>query len=154
MTPQVELSIIIVNWRSAAFLRKCLATIYETTHAIDFETVVVDNASFDGAAEMLAAEFPQVRFVQSEKNLGFAGANNLGFRNSVGENLLLLNPDTEIIGSAIPAMLSLLRFTPDAGIIGCKLLNSDGTIQTSCVQRFPSILNQALDADYLRLKFP
>ena len=154
MTPQVELSIIIVNWRSAAFLRKCLATIYDNTHGIDFETVVVDNASFDGAAEMVAAEFPSVRFVQSEKNLGFAGANNLGFRNSVGENLLLLNPDTEIIGAAIPAMLSLLRFTPDAGIIGCKLLNSDGTIQTSCVQRFPSILNQALDADYLRLKFP
>ena len=149
-----ELSIIIVNWRSVEFLQKCLATIYATTREIEFEVIVVDNASFDGAAEMASRVFPQVRFVQSQKNIGFAGANNLGFRHSAGENLLLLNPDTEIVGDAIPNMLSVLRANPDAGIVGCKLLNSDGTIQRSCVQRFPSILNQAVDADYLRTKFP
>jgi hypothetical protein len=154
MSGPLELSIIIVNWRSVEFLQKCLATIYATTRGIEFEVIVVDNASFDGAAEMTSRVFPQVRFVQSQKNIGFAKANNLGFRHSAGENLLLLNPDTEIVGDAFPTMLSVLRSNPGAGIVGCKLLNSDGSIQMSCVQRFPSILNQAVDADYLRAKFP
>lgn len=154
MSGPLELSIIIVNWRSVEFLQKCLATIYATTHGIEFEVIVVDNASFDGAAEMTSRVFPRVRFVQSPKNIGFAKANNLGFRHSAGQNLLLLNPDTEIVRDAIATMLSVLRSNPDAGIVGCKLLNSDGSIQMSCVQRFPSILNQAVDADYLRMKFP
>ena len=154
MSGPLELSIIIVNWRSVEFLQKCLHTIYTTTRGVEFEVIVVDNASFDGAAEMSSRVFPQVRFVQGQKNIGFAKANNLGFRYSAGENLLLLNPDTEIVRDAIPAMLSVLRSNSDAGIVGCKLLNSDGSIQMSCVQRFPSILNQAVDADYFRAKFP
>ncbi len=151
---EVDLSVIIVNWKSAQFVRKCLESIYTNAKGLKFEIILVDNASFDGCAEMIREEFPKVHFIQSQQNLGFAGANNLGFDHSIGRNILFLNPDTEIIGAALQEMLSFLESTADAGAVGCKLLNSDLSLQTSCIQRFPSILNQALDADYLRAMFP
>ena len=72
----VDLSIIIVNWNSKDHLRKCINSILSETHGIEFEIVVLDNASFDGCNEMLRRNFPQVRFIQSEGNLGFAKANH------------------------------------------------------------------------------
>lgn len=150
----MDLSIVIVNWNSAAFLMKCLRTVYETTKDVALETIVVDNASYDGSGETIKSEFPMVRFIQSEDNLGFSGANNLGYVHSQGRNLLFLNPDTEILGDAIARMLDALDTLQKAGAIGCRLLNSDMTVQTSCVQAFPTILNQALDSDVLRLMFP
>ncbi len=153
MAEQIDLSIVIINWRSVEFLKACLASIKANTHGISFETIVVDNASFDGSDDVANGQ-PGVRFFQSDKNLGFAGANNLGVSHSRGNNLLFLNPDTEIIGEAIPILLFALTSTPDAGAIGCKLLNGDRTVQTSCIQSFPSILNQAVNTDYLRERFP
>jgi GT2 family glycosyltransferase len=150
----MDLSIIIVNWNSAHYLRECLKSIYGRTAGISFEVVVIDNASFDGCGEMLAREFPGVRFIQSDENLGFARANNLGFERSAARNVLFLNPDTEVIGPALARLVSVLDADPRTGIVGPKLLNSDGSIQTSCVQRFPTVLNQLLDADFLRAKFP
>jgi GT2 family glycosyltransferase len=102
----------------------------------------------------LRREFPGVRAIRSETNLGFAGANNLGFERSSGKYVLFLNPDTEVVGPAIATMLAKLKSLPAAGILGCKLLNSDGSLQTSCIQRFPTILNQILDAEVLRLRWP
>lgn len=154
MENPLDLSIITVNWRSVDFLRKCLASIYANTKDLEFEIIVVDNASGDGCGEMLARKFPAVEFVQSPENLGFARANNLGFSHSSGQNLLFLNPDTEVIGAAVQVLLNALESLRDAGIVGPKLLNSDGSIQTSCIQRFPTIVNQVLDLDYLRTKFP
>jgi GT2 family glycosyltransferase len=150
----MDLSIIIVNWNSAQYLRKCLATVYGNTENLEFEVIVVDNASYDGCAEMLATDFPQVQFVQSEANTGFASANNLGFERSTGRYLLFLNPDTEVTGRAVSALLAVLETLSDAGVAGARLLNSDGSVQTSCIQRFPSILNQAIDTDLLRNAFP
>lgn len=152
--PQKDLSIVIVNWNSVAHLRKCLQSIYANTAGIDFEVLVVDNASFDGSAEVVQQEYPQARFIQSRENLGFARANNLACEFSQGRNLLFLNPDTEIMGRAINVMLSSLESTPDAGLVGCTLLNSDLSVQTSCVQAYPTILGQVLDAALLRRIFP
>ena len=150
----MDLSIIIVNWNSASLLRKCLETVHACTKGIEFEVIVVDNASFDDASEMVKSEFPAVKFVQSAINLGFSRANNLGAAGAQGRNLLFLNPDTEIVGSALRRMSSFLDMTWDAGIVGCKLLHTDMSVQTSCVQPFPSILNQALDVEFLRRAFP
>lgn len=150
----MDLSVIVVNWNSAAYLEKCLESVYESTRGLEFEVIVVDNASFDGCREMLARRFPQVQFIQSEANLGFAGANNLGFERSSGDALLFLNPDTEVVGEAIQTLLAALKSLPDAGAVGAKLLNGDGTIQTSCIQRFPTVFNQAIDAEILRRTFP
>ena len=68
----IALSIIIVNWNSKDYIRKCLQLVYALTHGIAFEIIIVDNASYDGCGEMLAGEFPSVRFIQGEQNMGFA----------------------------------------------------------------------------------
>jgi N-acetylglucosaminyl-diphospho-decaprenol L-rhamnosyltransferase len=149
-----QLSIIIVNWNSKDYLRKCLQSIYANARGISFEIIVVDGASFDGCGEMLAREFPEVKFIQLEKNVGFAKANNLGFEQSQGECVLFLNPDTEIVGDAIETLHNFLKKNDDAGIVGAKLLNTDGSVQMSCIQTFPTILNQFFDAEILRNAFP
>jgi len=151
---QPDLSILIVNWNSTAYLRKCLATLFAQTKGLDFEVVVIDSASFDGCGEMLQKEFPVVKFLQSRENIGFAASNNLAFRHSSGRTVVFLNPDTEIVGPALKTMWDFVESTPQAGAVGCKLLNTDSSIQTSCVQRYPTLLNQFLDSELLRRLFP
>lgn len=154
MRPAVDLSIIIVNWNSARYVRQCLATVYARTREPRFEIVVVDNATKDGCGEMLGREFPEAVFIQSAENLGFARANNLGFEKARGGTLLFLNPDTELHSPAIPILYQALWKLPRAGAVGAKLLNTDGTIQTSCIQSFPTLLNKILDAEALRVRWP
>ncbi len=150
----MDLSIIIVNWNSKDYLRKCVASVLAETQDLAFEIIVIDSASFDGSGEMLSQEFPQVRFIQSQENLGFSKSNNRAFEVSSGEVVLFLNPDTELAGPAINQLYKTLQGLPNAGAVGCKLLNSDGTIQTSCIQAFPTILNQALSMEALRRLTP
>jgi N-acetylglucosaminyl-diphospho-decaprenol L-rhamnosyltransferase len=150
----MDLSIIIVNWNSKDYLKKCIESIFTCTSGINYEIVVIDGGSFDGCEEMLRLHFPQVRFIQHEKNLGFAGANNVAFNDSSGRIILFLNPDTEIEGPAVNTLYHQLNSLPNAGIVGAKLLNPDRSVQTSCVQSFPTILNQLLNSEFLRALFP
>lgn len=150
----MDLSIIIVNWNSRSFLHKCLASVCATLSGINFEVIVIDNASFDGSEDMVRKEYPDVKFIQSEENLGFAKANNLAAEYATGNAIVFLNPDTELVGDALRDMVACLEELPNAGIVGPMLLNSDRSIQTSCIQAFPSLLNQALDCEYLRNTFP
>jgi N-acetylglucosaminyl-diphospho-decaprenol L-rhamnosyltransferase len=150
----MDLSIIYVNWNSVDFLRESIASVYQHTSELSFEIVVVDNASPQQGVDSIKETYPEVTIIQSGKNLGFAGANNLGCRHSSGEYLLFLNPDTRLISPSIHTMLGYIKDLPDAGIVGCKLLNSDLSVQLSSIQVFPTILNQALDTEYLRLRWP
>jgi hypothetical protein len=150
----IDLSIVCVNWNSVDYLRECIGSIYEMTRDVSFEIIVVDNASPAGDVTILEQDFPEIKLIKSATNLGFGGANNLGFRHSTGEHVLFLNPDTKLITPAVTLMLTQLRSLPDAGIVGGKLLNSDLSIQTESIQRFPRILNQLLDIEYLRLRWP
>jgi GT2 family glycosyltransferase len=149
-----DLSILIVNWNSAHFLDECLQSIYADTLDLTLEIVVVDNASYDGSREMVADRFPEVTFIQNPVNEGFARANNMAFGRSRGQYVLFLNPDTELVGPALGAMLTFLKTTPDAGIVGPKLLNSDRSVQTTSIMRFPSLLNEALDFEFLHRTLP
>jgi N-acetylglucosaminyl-diphospho-decaprenol L-rhamnosyltransferase len=149
-----ELSIICVNWNSVEYLLECIGSIYEHTPETSLEIIVVDNASPEGGVETIAEKYPLVTIVKSDTNLGFAGANNLGFGYSTGLYILLLNPDTKLIEPAIDAMLHQLKSLPDAGVVGCKLLNTDLSIATTSIQKFPTILNQLLNIEHLRLRFP
>ena len=126
----MTLSIIIVNWNSTDYLRECIASIYEWTRGVTFEIIVVDNASPDEDVDVLKIQFPDIRLLKSATNLGFAGANNYGFRCSSGEVVLFLNPDTKLISPAIDVLLKHKNDLPKAGIVGCKLLNSDLSVQT------------------------
>jgi GT2 family glycosyltransferase len=98
----------------------------------------VDAASADGSAEMVRAEFPGVKLITSPENLGYTRGNNLGLRAAVGRYLLILNPDTEIVGEAIAQMLAYMDAHPRVGVLGPQLLNLDHTIQ-STRRRFPSL---------------
>lgn len=150
----MEVSIIYVNWNSVAYLRDSIRSVYDRTHDIQFEIIVVDNASPAEDVGVLSQEFPQITLIKSDKNLGFAGANNLGYRHSSGQYILFLNPDTKLTSPAINLMAKRLESLSGAGIVGCKLLNGDLSVQTSCIQKFPTILNQILDTDYLRDRWP
>lgn len=150
----MDLSIIIVNWNSKDYLQKCIASILKWTNDVKYEILVIDSGSYDGTVEMLEQCYPQVRFIQSEINLGFAKANNAVFNLSSGRNILFLNPDTEFESPGIESLSHWLDSLPNAGIVGPRLLNSDGSVQTSCIQGFPTILNQLLDSDILRNAFP
>jgi N-acetylglucosaminyl-diphospho-decaprenol L-rhamnosyltransferase len=150
----MDLSVIIVNWNSVDYLRNCLKSIYGKVHNLVFEVIVLDNASYDGSAEMCAVEFPQVAFLQAEKNLGFSRANNQAFLRSRGRAVLFLNPDTEILDDAVMRMYEHLHSRPGIGAVGCRVLNSDLTPQLQYVQAFPTLLNQILTTKLLVSLFP
>ena len=149
-----DLSIILVNWNCLAYTEQCLASIRENTSGIDYEVIVVDNDSLDAPCQSLVEKFSWIKLVLSNENLGFGRANNLGVRHSVGKNLLFLNPDTLVQGDALPRMLTALDSVPSAGAIGCRLLNPDGSLQTTCVQPFPTIMNQLLALRWLQRLLP
>lgn len=150
----IDISIIIVNWNSKEYLRRCVASILANTSGIKYEIIVVDSGSFDGCGELMESLYPSIRFIQSESNVGFAVANNVGERAAHGDVLLFLNPDTEIRSHAIERLYSHLIELPDAGVIGCRLINTNGTLQTSCVQPLPTIANQVFNVDLLLRLFP
>ena len=150
----MELSIICVNWNSLDYLRQCITSIYEQTHSVAFEIIVVDNASPEGGVDSLREEFPEITVIKSSENLGFARANNLGYDHSYGEYLLFLNPDTQLVNPAINILLDQIKTLPDAGIVGCTLLNGDLSVQTESIQKFPTVLNQVFDVEWIRLRWP
>jgi GT2 family glycosyltransferase len=151
----MDLSIIIVNWNSTDYLRHCLVSVFAKTQGVSVEVVVVDNASYDDSCEeLIRREFPSVVFYGSKSNLGFARGSNLGYELSSGRTLLFLNPDTEIQDDVFAVMVHELESAAEVGAVGVRLLNSDGSLQTSCVQSYPTILNQLLDSELLRTKLP
>jgi len=150
----MDLSIIIVNWNSIDFTRACIASIRASVRDLDYEVIVVDNASHDDIRCLLPGTLLSLKLVHSPTNLGFAGANNLGFNHSRGNKLLFLNPDTLILGDAIQKMVSALDSSPEIGVVGCRLLNRDLSLQTSCVQPFPTISNQVFALDWIQRRWP
>jgi GT2 family glycosyltransferase len=149
----MDLSIVIVNWQSIEFVRDCIKSIHKTAHALKYELIVVDNASEPDACRQLKSPAP-LRVVCADRNLGFARANNLGVEHSCSENVLFLNPDTTVVGNALPRMLSALCSSPEIGAVGCRLLNGDLTLQTSCVQPFPTLANQLLGIELVKRRCP
>lgn len=154
MNGSIDLSIIIVTWKSLEFTRACLASIYSTISGLTFEIIVVDNASGDDSERVIVDSFPNVIFIATKQNLGFAKANNLGFSYSSGQTILFLNPDTEVRDNVFARMVEALRSNSTAGAVGARLVNSDGSLQASCVQAYPTIWNQLVDCNILRRMFP
>ncbi|MDD4902531.1 MAG: glycosyltransferase family 2 protein [Patescibacteria group bacterium] len=134
----MDLSVVIVNYQSQDKVLKCLDALLDADWGdLAHEIIVVDNNSGDDLAQVKAI-FPEVKIIQSEKNLGMGGGNNLGARNSSGEFILILNPDTTVQDDAILKLHQYLRENDQVGIVGPKLLNPDGSLQYSCL-RFPKI---------------
>jgi GT2 family glycosyltransferase len=125
------LSIIVTTYNGRDVLRDCLASIRQNPSREPFEVVVVDDASTDGTAEMVKVEFPEVRLRRNEVNGNYAFANNRGLEMARGQFALLLNSDTIVLPDALDAMIAFLRSHPEAGAVGCRLLNEDGSVQWS-----------------------
>lgn len=136
----MDLSVVIVNWNTRELLRACLASLRAALalSELSAELIVVDNASSDGSAAMVAAEFPEARLFANDANLNYAGGNNQGIAAASGEFILLLNPDTEVPPGAPDALVRLLRELPEAGAAAPALVFPDGRVQDS-VRGFPSL---------------
>lgn len=146
-----DLGIVILNWNTRDYLRRCLETVYASQGDFRYQVIVVDNASTDSSAEMVKAEFPQAHLIESEINGGYPYGNNLGLRalgfgaaGQVDANApryaLLLNPDTEVPQDALAAMVRFMDGRPDVGVAGPKLVLADGTLDKACKRGFPTPL--------------
>ncbi|MFA0782915.1 MAG: hypothetical protein YYHSYBAR_001306 [Candidatus Fervidibacter sacchari] len=148
-------SVIIVNWNTREHLRRCLQSLTQrsTPCTLHLEIIVVDNASVDGSAEMVRCEFPHVRLIANDRNLGYAAANNQGAKIARGRYLLLLNPDTIVPNEAVVRLVEFAEFHPDAGIVAPKLVYPDGSLQPS-VRSFPTPMALLFSALGLDRVFP
>ena len=144
-TQLADFSIILVCWNNKAYLEPCLRSLYEGGLRSSFDVVVVDNGSTDGSQEMLQLSFPDVQIIQNDHNVGLARACNQGIELSSGRHVLLLNNDTLVDGPSLQAMVDFMDETPDAGGIGGKLLNPDGSFQAGYAN-FSTLLEEFLVA--------
>ena len=134
----MKLSVIIVNYKVKHYLEQCLRSVAEASRGIAVEVIVVDNASGDGSVEYLRERFPDVTIIASEENLGFARANNLAIRNSHGQYVLLLNPDTIVAEDTFRDFIGFMDSTPDAGGCGAYMLHTDGSFAPESRRGLPT----------------
>lgn len=132
----LDISTIIVNYNTAGLLAGCLNSVRHWT-GLRSEVIVVDNASQDDSAATVASDFPWVRLIVNERNAGFARANNQALKVSSGEYVYFLNPDTVVQPGAFEAMLSFMASHPDVGLAGTRILNPDGSVQSSVEREYP-----------------
>jgi len=132
----MKLSIIILNYKSLGLVKNCLKAIKDLGLDFEYEVLVVDNNSLDNSVEYLEEHYFNIKLIKSKINLGFSGGNNLGIKQAQGEYILVLNPDILVLSKAIETLLEFMDSHPQAGIIGPKLINPDGSLQYSC-SRWP-----------------
>ena len=152
--PMTDIAVIIVNWNAREDLRHCLQSLYaDPLPCVSYEVWVMDNASGDGSADMVALEFPQVTLVVNADNAGFSKANNQAIARTDSRYVFLLNSDAFIHPGALNELVAYADAHPKAGIIGPKVLNSNGSLQFSC-RRFPSLGAGFFRNTYLGRLFP
>jgi len=134
----LEISIVIVNYNVKDFLLQALVSIERALENIAAEVIVVDNASIDKSVEAVLAEFPNVVLIANNVNHGFAKSCNQGIKVSRGKVIVLLNPDTIVQEDTFTSTLEFLSKSTDVGMLGCKILNPDGSLQLSCRRSFPT----------------
>jgi GT2 family glycosyltransferase len=133
----MDVSIIILNYKSTRLVRQCLKTIRLLAPQVRHEVIVVDNGSGDDCGAAVAREYPSARFIDAQANLGFAAGNNLGIRQAQGRHLLLLNPDITIRPGSVEALVDYMDREPTVGVAGPRLVKGNGESDESCF-RYPS----------------
>jgi GT2 family glycosyltransferase len=135
----VSLDVVIVSYRSRELLRDCLSSLREHPARAPSRVTVVDNDSRDGTVELVRAEFPEVRLIAADRNLGFSAANNQAIRGGTSDYVLALNPDTRMREGALDRLVELMDARPEIGICGCRLELDDGTFDHAAKRAFPTI---------------
>ena len=155
----IDLSVVVLNWNVRDLLRQCLESVARddrpaTRHPpLRTEIIVVDNASSDGSVEMVRAEFPDVRLIVNVANRGYPGGNNDGILAAQGRYVLILNPDTQVVGDALSELVAYADAHPDVGVVAPQLLNSDGGVQSSR-RRFPTMMTALFESTWLQSVAP
>ncbi len=150
----IDLSIIIVSYNTKKLLEDCLKSVYQNTHSISYEIIVVDNSSQDGTVEMVENSFPYIKLIKNKTNVGFVKANNQGIRISNGKYILLLNPDTLVLDPALDKMVEFMNMHDDVGISGCRLYwDKKKTLQRTC-STFPTLKTAIFEYTILKFLFP
>lgn len=142
MTDKIKVSVIIVNYNSGIHLEETIKSLYEWTKDISFELILVDNCSAktDESVIFIDNEIPKyknVKTIMSQENNGFGKANNIGFEQSQGKYILFLNPDVTLQNNALKILVDYLDQHQDVAFVGPKVLNVDGTFQSSCMRGEP-----------------
>ena len=150
----MKLSIIIVSYNVKSYLEQCLISLQRATEGIEADIYVVDNHSKDGSVDFLSKRFSQVNFVESNHNLGFSRANNIAIRQSEGEFILLINPDTFVGEHVIGECLAFMESHPDAGALGLCMLGRDGEAARESRRGIPTPLTAFYKMTGLCAKFP
>lgn len=132
----IDLSIIIINYNTADFLDRCLTSVALQSD-VNTEVIVVDNCSKDGSPDFVREQFPWVRLIANDQNLGFSWANNQALKGCIGSYVYFLNPDTEVHAGALKNMIDFMDARPDVGLAGTRLVNPDGSSQSSVEYRYP-----------------
>jgi GT2 family glycosyltransferase len=147
---EMDLSIIIVNYKTPTLVSGCLKSIYDSVSDVEFEIIVVDNGSNDDSQKIVTSAFPQVIWIANDANEGFGRANNLGIKKSKGEYLLLLNSDIVVVENTVNQCLNEIKNRKNIGALGCLLLNEDGSFQkfTSSIASFRKMLDLNLVFNY------
>src|SRR3984957_11558276 len=122
-----DASVVLVSFNTRELLRECLLTLHRQVGGTKFETIVVDNASRDGSADMVATEFPAVRLIRSKINLGFAAANNRAFEIARGRYVVLLNSDAFLQSGALRLSVEHMDANPQVGVAGGRLVGRNGS---------------------------
>lgn len=158
----IDCSIVIVSYNVVDLLRACLNSIQqspmrlsaqETGHGPCIEVIVVDSASTDHTVSMLQKDYSWVTTLAQQENVGFTRGNNIGLAQARGRHLFLLNPDTELVRDALPAMIAYLDEHPQVGIVGPHTLNTDGSTQSS-KRRFPTRKTAFFESTWLQFAAP
>jgi hypothetical protein len=147
------ISIILVNYNRFDLTLNCIASIYSHSAIETFEIIVVDNNSLFGNSTEIEEKFPEVRWIINNKNMGFAYANNQGLKIAKGEFILLLNNDTLFVEDTLSIVLNYYKSLNKPALIGCKLLNEDGSFQVS-IADFDNLLNLFGENSFLYKIFP
>ncbi len=145
----MDISFVIINWNTRQLLLDCIASIYRTVRGLQFEVLVVDNASTDGSIEAVRLQFPGVVLIANDRNEGFARANNRAIRMMRGRYAVLLNSDTLLNNGAVDAMFLFMESKPEAGMCGPQLLFGNGSKQQS-IGTFPDLFSELFSASITR----
>ena len=153
-SPAVDVSIVIVSYNVRDVLKACLESITRQDAGLTVQTIVVDNASADDSVAMVRDAFPDTLLVESDRNLGFSGANNVGLKHATGRHILLLNPDTQMEPDVLSRMIEYIDANPEVGMLSCKLITADGSLDLACRRSFPSLWDGFCRASGLSKAFP
>ena len=134
---KVDLSVVIVSHNHSKYLSKNIKSIIRNTINIDYEIVLVNNFKKDKGIVNIVKKYPQIKYIENQSVKGFSANNNMGIKESIGEYIAILNPDTYLLNNTFETILDYMKKNKRIGVCGPKILNPDGSLQYSC-RKFPS----------------